>query len=113
METKLCPVAGCNQTRAQRTRGGKLAYQQFCAEHHREFQRTKMRKKSGIPIPEHAPALPNGRYIIFDLPHQMVYVVKGKQRSAQTFGKDRINPKTIEILKRKKFQVKVLQGVSE
>lgn len=106
---KPCREPNCNRPRLARMRNGKPAYQERCLEHHREYERNRLRKKNGSSIPENAPALPTGRYILFDLPHSTVYIVKGKDRSFQPFQRASVSFHTIEILKLRKFDVRIIK----
>jgi hypothetical protein len=91
---------------------GKLRYRKYCVEHYRAHQRQRFRQKHGVAVPIDAPALRPGHYVLFDLPHQTVYVVNGNQRSVQPYPKATVNPHTIALLKLRELDVRIIEAAA-
>lgn len=106
---RTCCVEGCDQPRASRTHKGRIAYRERCIDHHREHERIASRKRNRSSLPVDAPALPMGRYVLFDFPNQRLYVVRGNKRFQQPYLRPGVNRLTLEILKYRHFDVKILE----
>lgn len=107
---KTCRIEGCTQMRMTHIKNGKEIERSHCKEHHQEIERNRMRKRNDSRLSEDAPPLPMGRYILFDLPHAKVYVVRGNNRSIQDYFRNSVQTATIEILKIRGYEVKIVEG---